>query len=147
MSLTELEFYKCKLCKEVDLVAGKYCIVCAKKDKVDKALKTKKSFSERNGLNTNRKSPGYPFIDVTLTPDYGYQDFTGTRAGSCTIGTTAVDQPIWTNFTAAGNATNTLDTSTFATVSSGSAMDLGFGSAFQIGQNTVSSKRKKTRHQ
>jgi len=141
MSLTELEFYKCKLCKEAELVAGKYCIGCSKKVKQ----------SEKNSgyLNTKSKSPGYPFIVQDECSTYGTQTFTGasagTDAGSLTVGTTT-DFPLWTNFTAAGNATNTLDTSAFSTVSSGSAMDLGFGSAFQIGQGVLPSKRKKTRH-
>jgi len=131
MSLTELEFYKCKLC-DIKLIAGKYCIGCAKKDKVDKAL------------NTKSKSPGYPFIDATLTSDYGYQDFTGTSTGTC-VGTTTVDQPIWTNFTVAGNATN-IDLGTTAAFTSGSVMDLGFGTRPGYRQNSVQSKRKKNRH-
>jgi len=137
MSSQELKFYKCKLCEEADLIAGNYCIECAKKNMAEKAL------------NTKSKSPGYPFIDATLTSDYGYQDSTGTSAGSCTLGTTTVDQPIWTNFTASGNATNIaqdIASGTVTAVPSGSAMDLGFGTAFQIGQDRFSRQRKKTKH-
>jgi len=139
MSSQELKFYKCKLCEEADLIAGKYCIVCAKKNMAEKAL------------NTKGKSPGYPFIDPSLSPNYEQEftgTFAGTNAGDLTVGTTTVDQPIWTNFTAAGNATN-IDTSAFGsalTVSSGSVMDLGFGTNIGYRQNPVHRQRKKNRH-
>ena len=138
MSSQELKFYKCKLCEEADLIAGNYCIDCAKKNMAEKAL------------NTKGKSPGYPFIGPSVTPDYE-QEFigsfgtsAGTETGSITLGST--DQPIWTNFTSAGNATN-IDLGTSATVPSGSAMDFGFGTNIADTKNTLSSKRKISRHQ
>jgi len=142
MSLQELKFYKCKLC-EVELVAGKYCIGCSKKNKEDKRL-----ISERNALNTKSKSPGYPFIDPSVRPDYE-QEFTGTFAGtSNTIpinGASTTGDPFLTTFTSAGNATN-IDVGTSATLSSSSAMDLGLGTVAQFRQNPIHRKRQKNRH-
>jgi len=137
MSLQELKFYKCKLC-EYELVAGKYCIDCAK-TRSDK-IKFKKA------LNTKQKSPGYPFIDPSLSPNYEQEftgTFAGTSAGCTTVATT--DFPIWTNFTAAGNATN-IDLGTSATVPSGSVMDISFSPITQIGQDMLSSRKQKARH-
>jgi len=131
MSLQELKFYKCKRCKEVDLVAGKYCIDCSKKEKL---LDT--------ALNTKGKTIGHPFIQRDECSNI--DDLQGTRTDTTASST---DFPIWTNFTSAGNATNTLDTSTFATVSGGTVMDFGALPSLYYGQDRFSRQRKKTKHQ
>jgi len=148
MSQQELEFYKCKLC-DYQLLAGKYCIDCAKKKVKDVEDKIRK------GLNTNPGVIGYPFIqqDECLTYDTGTATTVGTRANTIpTTGGSATGYPIWTNFTAGGNATNVdFGAATTAgqpiTVSNSSAMDLGFGTSFSFGQKHISKKRKISRHQ
>ena len=139
MSLQELKFYKCKHCLKAELIAGKYCVDCAK-IRADGA----------KALNMKDKTIGYPYINPNVTPDHE-QEFTGsfgTSAGTCSIGTTTVDLPVWTSFTSAGNATN-IDTSAFGsalTVSSGTVMDLGFGTNIADTKNSLSGQRKTSRH-
>jgi len=131
MSLEELEFYKCKLCS-VKLLAGKYCIDCSKKSKADKIINPH--------LNTKRQSPGYPFIQPTFDREYNGDFITDTTTDT-TAGTTGI--PIWTNFTTAGNAIT--DSGAAVTVGTCTTMDFNFGTASQIGQDMLSSRRKKSR--
>ena len=133
MSLQELEFYKCKLCT-AKLLAGKYCIDCAK-DKLK--LKKAKGLKNCPPLNTKQPQQGYPFIDRNTCTGYGSNEQFST--GASTV------QPIWTNFTGTGATATTSDSLTAFTGSS--TVDFNSSTTSGFRQNWIPSKGKKNRHQ